>query len=978
MSHLMLELLEKRVLFSTVSDLCEVPFFNAEESDPSGILNRFGGPEIPGIHATVAWTSAVVHSGNRSLVCSTNQPIAPGGFDFYGFGLTGFGSVRGSAAYIDTRDISHYGSFQFWLRNATGASFTLNFEIKDYRGDDGEKGVYSTIVSADDVWSKVTVPLDGLTLIGQPDLSRAKVMAFVFLASEGSPVNGNIYFDDMCFQEPGPAIDAATAPLETIAADLARRQFLALYGARDRTNGLLPNISAHADILALNVTAGVVAATPTAIDRGWITAAEANDWVAQLTGSLNAILDHATYLPPRYYDRVTLAPALVHEESPEDAAFMFLALYRYAGLSSTSASLTAAIESVLARFNFEAFSTAQGWKLAYEIDTQQFTAGTYDGYSGEIPVLSLAADLSTTYHVDMGTNYNSGVSRVQTSLPGETAQFLVHSSADLRAPFMQWLPDLFFKTADRDLDTYPDPALRANPHDNAVTYQAQVDAALAEAGRAGMLQPDAGDDGSGESYHEFSIWSDFGQPALYMPWSATLALLGDPLAADQSIRQSIEHGLTGPFGLTDSAIWLTGQSDPATFTARNDLWNTTLSTLSLVQWLYSNDSALAAMPAVQGALNQVFQPNDRPSVSIGDSYIYESAPGKIFAAVPIVLSAPAAQNVVVQYTTVADTAQSNVDYTSLLSSLTILAGQTQGTILVPISSSPDSESKQFFVRLITADNTRLGKDIATVKINVTMAAPQVTGVSVDSTAWSSSFPYQAAGYAIPAGSAQLTDLPWINLNQINIVFSQNVNVAESSLQLLGVNTPSYSFSGFSYNATTDTATWTLTQPIGADKLLIDLSDSVTNTSGVALDGEWSDGVSTYPSGNGTPGGAFLFSLNVLPGDENQSGGVNILDTVSVAHLQGSTTLTPATYSIFADVNGSGGINVLDTLATNSRQGSVLPSGSPAAAVLSVAVTDWSLTPTATVSPGDIAGGQWLATMVLHEKQRHLVRTLKIL
>ncbi|MGD1277517.1 MAG: PA14 domain-containing protein [Tepidisphaeraceae bacterium] len=218
-----------------------------------------------------------------------------------------------------------------------------------------------------------------------------------------------------------------------------------------------------------------------------------------------------------------------------------------------------------------------------------------------------------------------------------------------------------------------------------------------------------------------------------------------------------------------------------------------------------------------------------------------------------------------------------------------------------------------------------------------VAPPQVTNVTVDGSAWSGSFLSYLAGlsvanvggYSIPTGSSQLKTLPWTNLNQINIVFNQNVNVQESSLQLLGVNVPSYSFIAFSYNSSTDTATWTLNAPISDDKLLIDLSDSVTNTSGVALDGEWTDGVSSYPSGNGTPGGAFMFSLNVLPGDENQSGGVNILDTVSVAHLQGSTTLTPATYSIFADVNGSGGINILDTLATNSRQASTLPSGTPA-------------------------------------------------
>jgi hypothetical protein len=72
----------------------------------------------------------------------------------------------------------------------------------------------------------------------------------------------------------------------------------------------------------------------------------------------------------------------------------------------------------------------------------------------------------------------------------------------------------------------------------------------------------------------------------------------------------------------------------------------------------------------------------------------------------------------------------------------------------------------------------------------------------------------------------------------------------------------------------------------------------------------------------------MFSLNVLPGDVNQSGGVNILDTVHVISLSGSSTSTPAMYSIFSDVNGSGGINILDILATNSQAGSTLPAGTP--------------------------------------------------
>ena len=57
-----------------------------------------------------------------------------------------------------------------------------------------------------------------------------------------------------------------------------------------------------------------------------------------------------------------------------------------------------------------------------------------------------------------------------------------------------------------------------------------------------------------------------------------------------------------------------------------------------------------------------------------------------------------------------------------------------------------------------------------------------------------------------------------------------MNVTESDLTLVGVNTPQYAFSGFSYNPATFTATWTLATPLKADKLLLDLNGH--NASGV--------------------------------------------------------------------------------------------------------------------------------------------------
>jgi hypothetical protein len=232
--------------------------------------------------------------------------------------------------------------------------------------------------------------------------------------------------------------------------------------------------------------------------------------------------------------------------------------------------------------------------------------------------------------------------------------------------------------------------------------------------------------------------------------------------------------------------------------------------------------------------------------------------------------------------------------------------------------------------------------------------PAVTNVVVSGSGWSSSFmsalsALSAAnvnGYSIPVGSsAQLNALPWNGINQISISFSQDVNVTQSELQVLGVNA-SYLFSGFNYSSTTDTATWTLSAPIANDKLEIDLSDAVTNSANENLAGAWSDGASTYPSGSNAAATNFTFSFSVLPGDVNHSGGVNVTDLVATQQEVGSTP-TAGNYSIFADVNASGGVNVTDLVAIQNQVGKVLPSASPILPAALLAKT--TLTPSANLS-----------------------------
>jgi VCBS repeat-containing protein len=217
-------------------------------------------------------------------------------------------------------------------------------------------------------------------------------------------------------------------------------------------------------------------------------------------------------------------------------------------------------------------------------------------------------------------------------------------------------------------------------------------------------------------------------------------------------------------------------------------------------------------------------------------------------------------------------------------------------------------------------------------------APKVTGVLVRGSEWTSSFVSavhsQGVGYTIAAGADQLTDLPWVNVDQVVVQFNEHVGVQQADLLVHGVNNATYAISGFNYNPATFTATWTLEDPLPADKVRIELAsggaDPIRNTAGVRLDGDWSDTTSVYPSGDGKSGGDFLFRFDVLPGNTDQIGPVNIFDTIKTRNRQ-FTTVGDANYNTRYDVNGSGEINILDTVQVRNHQFTSLPDGEPGGA-----------------------------------------------
>jgi hypothetical protein len=731
-----MEELEPRLLLSGSDDISQVRLWDGElhdsTADASHMLNTMGGNPVQGIHATISYTTDTVHTGLGAYEIKTNGAIPVGGFDFIGTALTGFGP---NTQYVDTRDLTPYSQIEFWVNNQTGSTFDLNFEIKDYSNSDDQKASYDLVVGTSPAWTKLVVPLDlgaGWKTEGTPDLSRAKLLSLVFNADRGQPVQGSIFVDDMDLVERGGPVDPATAPAGQLVEQIAARQFDALWGSRDRTTGFEPAISSFADVTALNVTAGLVQMLPAAADRGWIARGDADACVNNIVVALGTMMNNTPHhLPPRYADRVTLQPDYVLEESPADAAMMFLSLYQYQSLPTTSSTLRDTIQTVLNRFDFGPFVTPGGWCLSFHIDTGHFDASAYDSYSGEPWLISLAASLSSTHPVPITDLWNSATNRVKDHLTDPSLAQVVSTSTDSRAPFVQWIFPLFVDVAGRGVDSYTDHSLATNPYDNAVLYQRDVDAKMAQIGRGLLLEPDAADDGTGgsQTYHAFSAYDDFGQSNLFMPWSVADAFLADPTVATASLRTLLENGLDGPFGLLDSAQWSTGASEPTAATSRCDLWNTTLSTMAFIQYLYGGNGTLATLPDVDAALKKVFPSSPaiaaKPTISISDVQVPSRGGTATFQ---VTLSSASAGPVDVHYFTADSTAISAsyssvtytnggvpiigplepLDYTPTSGTLSLAAGQTTATISVPVSvNSLPEPANTFFVNLTAPDGATI-------------------------------------------------------------------------------------------------------------------------------------------------------------------------------------------------------------------------------------------------------------------------------
>ena len=275
-------------------------------------------------------------------------------------------------------------------------------------------------------------------------------------------------------------MDIDTAPLATIVVKrLARRQWDGLWAAHNRANGTIPVNSYQSTDAGLNTTAAVLWMLPAAVRRHWVDQAEADRYVELLTRTIDQLLDRAKYCRRRPVDCVTLKPSLLPEESSVDAAFLAMALHQYKSLPSTPAALREAIDKTENRFDFAAFASPKGWRMSYRYVSSDGNQGdfipcTYDGYTNESGLISLAAHLNTTHHVPIETHWNANSKRVRAGLDGCDLLPIVHSMSEFRAPFVQALWNLFVDVRHAGIDSYPDSQLAANPWQNFVCYEKGV------------------------------------------------------------------------------------------------------------------------------------------------------------------------------------------------------------------------------------------------------------------------------------------------------------------------------------------------------------------------------------------------------------------------------------------------------------------------------------------------------------------------
>ncbi|MCY2984883.1 MAG: Ig-like domain-containing protein [Planctomycetota bacterium] len=195
-----------------------------------------------------------------------------------------------------------------------------------------------------------------------------------------------------------------------------------------------------------------------------------------------------------------------------------------------------------------------------------------------------------------------------------------------------------------------------------------------------------------------------------------------------------------------------------------------------------------------------------------------------------------------------------------------------------------------------------------VKVNLRIS-PTIVSAFADSTLWSNNFAYAALGYPLLGNTR---NLPWFNLNQLRVQFSEPITAINlSDIVLSGSPSLAIDYNTGLTLARPDAKTLELTLRSGlvftTDKVQLTLLDTIRDAQGSLIDG----------NGDGTPGDPYNLPLTVVRGDVNSSGTVLSSDVTLVTRAQSGI----GTYNPLMDVNGSASILSNDvTLVTRNQSG----------------------------------------------------------
>ena len=232
-------------------------------------------------------------------------------------------------------------------------------------------------------------------------------------------------------------------------------------------------------------------------------------------------------------------------------------------------------------------------------------------------------------------------------------------------------------------------------------------------------------------------------------------------------------------------------------------------------------------------------------------------------------------------------------------------------------------------------------------------APTISAVHVSNSGWDAGFLGEvpngdAIGINIPAGAGQDDPIAQNNVNQVIIDFDEAVQgsgiggtFTNSDFGVVGTDTVNFvggliPIDTITYDSINNRATLNLSVSLPSDRYTVFASDAITDIAGNMLDGEWSDGISTFNSGNGAAGGDFEFNVNVLQGDSSQNGVVDSTDIVAIA-VSFNSIVGDTLYDATADIDGDGTNGIGDLIAIASNFNQVLPPPSTAFPAVAAAV-----------------------------------------